>query len=316
MLIRVSIDLTSLCGSSDHPMAVALGMNLFNSKLGEFLLATLEPGSDWASGLGSTPLKNISWNLKADLINKEKDEAIAVVIPKERTEKLLESIHRLDYYEEQKKWSKECLKKIKAPMTTCSVVHVPTLRLCKKLLNNIDSAFVTELNAYPEQLHEVFNPQFFLFQKGVRLQAANDYALVEAFFIFSGSCYIFGVKRNAVAGANQDEKYETVAKMKGDDFLKKARSEDGFMASMTPGVGLVVPANYVVCVVQVSSEDCAGLRIQHLPKKRKAECVEYMQGFVGLHPEQNAGRVKDLIEFLTSDEASTLSGVRSALDRT
>ena len=284
------------------PKAVALGQLLFASPLGVALVAHYDVKLN-LDALAADPYDNVSWNMKTDLLDKPASEASAIVFPKERLERMVRDVQAADYYADQKKWSTQVLAKNKIPMTTATIVHTPTLRLTKKMLNSVDNNLVQDLVAVPASLHSVFNPQFFVFSKGSRFQSATDFGLVDAYFCFGGACVIFGVKRSSLPGDDQDKQYENASNMSAQSFMDLAKGDTGFKMLLNTGYGVAIPGTFVFCVIVLDEKkECHGLRVQIVPTDgRKADCVGFLKKHVALHIDQNHGKIAALLELLQAD---------------
>ena len=216
----------------------------FDTKLGRAAKAYLQdiPKTDI---LAKGKYLNIKWNVECDLMNAPRPCAVAV--GKDQLVGCVEAVKKLEYFENQKKWSADMMKSTKAPMATAIIVKPVIATKIRKLLCKEVAAFpYHHEKEWASEVLDTLQPQFTQSIGGsTKVQTCTDFGMVEIRLQIEGLEHVFVVPWVDLEGDNILAKQRSLADMTMPKFLERVE-KGGFYCEQAVGSMLIIPGFVLV----------------------------------------------------------------------
>ena len=208
------------------------------------------------------------------------------VLGKERIETIVSKVKALDYYEQQKEWVKDVMKKGSLHSAVAAIVKKTVLNKVIKIFGAMDVDLKPVEKATGDSaLDELFAPQFF--QHGAKageVTIGTTYGLVDVRICLDGELIIIGVPFKELTGDTLKAKFGTALATSSEAFLNLAKVK-GFVSKVTAGSGLVIPNGYVMAAFSPGDHATHGIRYQFVGTDDMARAnVEFLTNLLAVYP--------------------------------
>ena len=222
---------------------------------------------------------NVKWSLKTDLI--DADVASAVAVSKDFSAILAKKISDLEYFAKQKSWAAEQMASSKCVRSNTTIVNPRALTICKTQMQALVGKDIDlkemMYQAVVAKVGESVEPKFYQSSAGSCSKfLSTDYGLVDVRLQLQGTEYVFGIRRDQIAGDTMAAKLKNMGDLGADDFLHRIK-EHGFAIKMEANQGCLIPGEPYM-LVMVSPDDASSHGVRMLVpggKKRSAETKAY-----------------------------------------
>ena len=190
---------------------------------------------------------NNRWSLKGDFV--DPPEASAVTIPKEQLADTVNQIKGIEYFETQKTWCLELMKKKKLTQGVSAIVKPAIERRVRGFLMNHlkDLADLSDTVGYGEVVKTgALQPQFTqLGGNSTKLALAPDYGLSEVRLTLVNTEHILGIPYAKLGEGTLADKETRLKQMSIGEF-KSLVISDGFYVQLSEGTMVVLPGRFAI----------------------------------------------------------------------
>ena len=201
--------------------------------------------------------RNLRWVLGADFF--EAGMPSVVMITAESIKPLFDSVKKLEYYENQKGWVMQAMKKEKRMLVTAAVAKQAVITKIRAAVKATVPLLEQSSPLQPE-LDDMMRPKFYqIAEKGWSLTASSNFGLSDCRLNLEGSETVFGIPLVVVAGATIMEKEQTLNKMTVQQFLSMV-DQQGFSYHASVGALYIIPGRFATITLGGLSERTHGLQ--------------------------------------------------------
>lgn len=246
----------------------------------------------------------VKWDLRKDILDQKNARCLhPVMTPSQQMKSIVSEIKSMDYYASQKDWTLELMKERGLQMTDSKIIRPPALRAVKAALKNLGFSLLPHtVGRDYKDLSDVFDPFFTaIAASGAHLLTYTNYCMMDVRVVLEGSCYVLGIRADAVAGDTTSEKQSAAAALTAAAWAALSK-DNGFCVKCTAESLIVVPANHILLFVNMDeSEVCHGLHWTITPSTPVTQqSVEMLKACLGEQPDKKHGTHGLLLKYLES----------------